>query len=164
MCYFFSYRTGKSGGSVLVIDDIPCQSNISSFFSYRTLVMMGGSVLAVDDIPCGNMCGLVGIDKCLLKTGTITTLKSAHNMKVLRFSVSPVVRVAVETTQAANLPRLLDGLERLSKSDPMVQVNILIIIYSLSKSDTMVQVNILIIIYSLSKSDTMVQLNILIVI
>lgn len=88
----------------------------------RTLVMMGGGVLAVDEIPSGNVCGLVGIDKWLLKTGTITTLKNAHNMKVLRFSVSPVVRVAVETNQPADLPRLLEGLKRLVKSDPMVQV------------------------------------------
>lgn len=90
----------------------------------RTLVMMGASVMAVDDVPCGNVCGLVGVDKYLLKTGTISTCEAAHNMKVLKFSVSPVVRVAVDAKQPAELPKLLEGLKRLAKSDPMVQVSV----------------------------------------
>merc|ERR1711922_57397 len=45
----------------------------------------------------------------------------AHNMKVMKFSVSPVVRVAVEPKNPADLPKLVEGLKRLSKSDPMVQ-------------------------------------------
>merc|ERR1719187_1887591 len=48
-------------------------------------------------------------------------MKEAHNMKVMKFSVSPVVRVAVEPKNPADLPKLVEGLKRLSKSDPMVQ-------------------------------------------
>jgi len=44
--------------------------------------MMGGSIIPVDDVPCGNLVGLVGIDKYLLKTGTVTTYMQAHNLKV----------------------------------------------------------------------------------
>jgi hypothetical protein len=57
----------------------------------------------------------------LLKSGTLTTSETAHNMKVMKFSVSPVVRVAVEVKNAADLPKLVEGLKRLSKSDPCVQ-------------------------------------------
>lgn len=42
-------------------------------------------------------------------------------MKTMKFSVSPVVRVAVEPQNAAELPKLVEGLKRLAKSDPMVQ-------------------------------------------
>jgi len=87
----------------------------------RTILMMGGRVEAIEDVPAGNICGLVGVDQFLVKTGTITTLKEAHNMKVMKFSVSPVVRVAVEPKNPADLPKLVEGLKRLSKSDPMVQ-------------------------------------------
>ena len=83
--------------------------------------MMGGRVEAIEDVPAGNICGLVGVDQFLVKTGTITTFKEAHNMKVMKFSVSPVVRVAVEPKNPADLPKLVEGLKRLSKSDPMVQ-------------------------------------------
>jgi elongation factor 2 len=39
----------------------------------------------------------------------------------MKYSVSPVVRVAVQPKQPADLPKLLEGLKRLSKSDPLVQ-------------------------------------------
>jgi len=87
----------------------------------RTILMMGRYIEAIEDVPCGNICGLVGVDQFLVKTGTITTLKEAHNMKVMKFSVSPVVRVAVEPKNPSDLPKLVEGLKRLSKSDPMVQ-------------------------------------------
>jgi len=87
----------------------------------RTILMMGGKVEAIEDVPAGNICGLVGVDQFLVKTGTITTSKDAHNMKVMKFSVSPVVRVAVEPKNPSDLPKLVEGLKRLSKSDPMVQ-------------------------------------------
>merc|ERR1712121_129033 len=87
----------------------------------RTILMMGGRVEAIGDVPAGNICGLVGVDQFLVKTGTLTTLKDAHNMKVMKFSVSPVVRVAVEPKNPADLPKLVEGLKRLAKSDPMVQ-------------------------------------------
>lgn len=42
----------------------------------------------------------------------------------MKFSVSPVVRVAVEPKNPADLPKLVEGLKRLAKSDPMVQVRL----------------------------------------
>jgi translation elongation factor EF-G len=62
----------------------------------------------------GNICGLVGVDQFLVKTGTITTFKDAHNMRVMKFSVSPVVRVAVEPKNPADLPKLVEGMCHLS--------------------------------------------------
>merc|ERR1719295_1395335 len=87
----------------------------------RTILMMGRYVEPIEDVPCGNIVGLVGVDQYLVKTGTITTFEQAHNMRVMKFSVSPVVRVAVEAKNPADLPKLVEGLKRLSKSDPMVQ-------------------------------------------
>lgn len=43
--------------------------------------------------------------------------------QVMKFSVSPVVRVAVEAKNPSDLPKLVEGLKRLAKSDPMVQVS-----------------------------------------
>lgn len=89
----------------------------------RTILMMGRYIEPVDSCPAGNIIGLVGIDQFLVKTGTITTFEAAHNIKVMKFSVSPVVRVAVECKNPQDLPKLVEGLKRLSKSDPMVQIS-----------------------------------------
>jgi elongation factor 2 len=86
----------------------------------RTVLMMGGKVDPIDDVPAGNILGLVGIDQFLLKSGTLTTSETAHNLKVMKFSVSPVVRRSVEVKNAQDLPKLVEGLKRLSKSDPCV--------------------------------------------
>ncbi|KAI8097416.1 elongation factor 2 [Halteromyces radiatus] len=86
----------------------------------RTVLMMGRGVEAIDDCPAGNIIGLVGVDQFLVKSGTITTSEVAHNMKVMKFSVSPVVQVAVEVKNANDLPKLVEGLKRLAKSDPCV--------------------------------------------
>lgn len=89
----------------------------------RTVLMMGRYTESVEDVPCGNICGLVGVDQFIIKTGTITTFAGAHNMRQMKFSVSPVVRVAVDCKNPADLPKLVEGLKRLAKSDPMVQIS-----------------------------------------
>jgi len=87
----------------------------------RTLLMMGRYVEQLADCPCGNMVGLVGVDQYLLKSGTITTDEEAMPFNTMKFSVSAVVQVAVEPCSAQDLPKLVEGLKRLSKSDPLVQ-------------------------------------------
>jgi len=87
----------------------------------RTVLMMGRTTEPIEDIPCGNTAGLVGVDQYLTKSGTITTSETAYNIATMKFSVSPVVRVAVEPKNMADLPKLVEGLKRLSKSDPCVQ-------------------------------------------
>lgn len=38
----------------------------------------------------------------------------------MKYSVSPVVQVAVEPVKAQDLPKLIEGLRKLAKSDPLV--------------------------------------------
>ncbi|KAJ9654045.1 translation elongation factor 2 [Neophaeococcomyces mojaviensis] len=86
----------------------------------RTILMMGRFIEPIDDVPAGNIVGLVGVDQFLLKSGTLTTSETSHNLKVMKFSVSPVVQRSVEVKNANDLPKLVEGLKRLSKSDPCV--------------------------------------------
>ena len=87
----------------------------------RVVIMMGRYTETVADIPAGNTCGLVGVDAYLVKSGTITTCETACCIKTMKFAVSPVVRVAVAVKNSADLPKLVEGLKKLSKSDPMVR-------------------------------------------
>ena len=88
----------------------------------RTVLCMGRRQDAVEDVPSGNTVALVGLDAFIQKNATLTDDKNddAHPIKAMKFSVSPVVRVAVECKQAQDLPKLVEALKRLSKSDPMV--------------------------------------------
>jgi elongation factor 2 len=87
----------------------------------RLVMMMGRRTEPVDSVPVGNTCAIVGIDQFLVKSGTITSEEDTHPIVTMKFSVSAVVRVAVQPKNPADLPKLVEGLKRLSKSDPLVQ-------------------------------------------
>merc|ERR1712106_1300061 len=65
-----------------------------------------GRFYAFGRVFAGNLVGLVGVDQYLVKTGCISTYDQAHNMRQMKFSVSPVVRVAVRCKNPADLPKL----------------------------------------------------------
>jgi len=90
----------------------------------RIVIMMGRKTEPMDSVPVGNTCALIGVDQFITKTGTLTTEEHSYPLVTMKFSVSPVVRVAVEPKHAADLPKLVEGLKRLSKSDPLVQCSI----------------------------------------
>jgi len=90
----------------------------------RIVIMMGRKTEPVESVPVGNTCAIVGVDQFISKTGTLVTEESSHPLVSMKFSVSPVVRVAVEPKNPADLPKLVEGLKRLSKSDPLVQCSI----------------------------------------
>jgi len=90
----------------------------------RVVLMMGRKTEPVDSVPCGNTVGLVGVDSFIVKSATLSDLDDAAPIKSMKYSVSPVVRVAVEVKNPADLPKLVEGLKRLSKSDPLVQCTI----------------------------------------
>jgi len=86
----------------------------------RTVLMMGRTTEQIPDVPCGNTVALVGVDQYLLKSGTLTTFEDAHNIADMKYSVSPVVKVSVKVKDGKDLPKLVEGLKKLSKSDPLV--------------------------------------------
>jgi elongation factor 2 len=88
--------------------------------------MMGRYQEAVKSIPAGNIAGLIGVDQFIIKTATLVPEEAldAYPLKDMKYSVSPVVRVAVEPKFAPDLPKLVEGLKRLAKSDPLVQITI----------------------------------------
>merc|ERR1740127_172382 len=77
----------------------------------RTVLMMGRTVEQIADVPCGNTVALVGVDQFILKSGTITDIEDAHNITAMKYSVSPVVKVAVKPKDGKDLPKLVEGLK-----------------------------------------------------
>ncbi|RZB66264.1 Elongation factor 2 [Glycine soja] len=76
----------------------------------------------VEEVLCGNTVAMVGLDHFITNNATLTNEKEvdAHPIRAMKFSVSPVVSVAVTTRVPSDLPKLEEGLKRLAKSNPMV--------------------------------------------
>lgn len=88
----------------------------------KVVVMMGRGVSAIDDCPAGNIVGIIGVEGFLKKTGTLCSVKDSYNIKTMKFSVSPVVKVAVSPKRSVDLNHFKEGLEKLAKSDPLCLV------------------------------------------
>ncbi|CAD5179039.1 unnamed protein product [Musa acuminata subsp. malaccensis] len=89
----------------------------------RTVIWMGKKQESVEDVPCGNTVAMVGLDQFITKkNASLTNEKEvdAHPIRAMKVCVSPVVRVAVRCKVASHLRKLVEGLKRLAKSDPMV--------------------------------------------
>lgn len=74
-------------------------------------------------VPAGSICAVTGVDQYVLKRGTLSADIEAFPLRPLNFTVSPVVRMSVQPTNVADLPKMVDGLRRLAKSCPLVQVS-----------------------------------------
>ena len=72
----------------------------------------GCNLASIQKMLCpGNTVAMVGLDQFITKNATLTNEKAedAHPIKAMKFSVSPVVRVAVEPKIASDLPKLVEG-------------------------------------------------------
>lgn len=84
-------------------------------------VMMADKAESIEFAPAGNTAALSGIDGFILKTATITENLDCHIIRDMKFTVSPVVSVAVACKKPQDLPKLMNGLKLLTKSDPLCQ-------------------------------------------
>lgn len=87
------------------------------------LLMMGKTNEIINECPSGNICGIIGIDQYLLKSGTITTSENMYPFNTMKFSVSPIVQVAIEPLHQSQLPHLIEALKKLSKTDPLIKIS-----------------------------------------
>ncbi|XP_067664619.1 eukaryotic translation elongation factor 2-like [Haliotis asinina] len=78
----------------------------------------------MDMVPCGNICGLLGVDKQLTKSGTITTNQHADTIKPIRYTVPPVVTMVIEPRQPPHLPTVMNGIKQLEKIDPRLETDL----------------------------------------
>jgi elongation factor 2 len=80
----------------------------------------------VNDAPSGNIVAVVGLDQFITKNATLTNGEEfdAYPLRAMKFSVSPIVLVAVQCKVASDFPKLVEGLRCLVKSDPIVRCTI----------------------------------------
>lgn len=93
---------------------------------------MGRDVVAVDAVPPGNIFGVLGLEGCIMKSGTLSDTPNCPSLSSLRFAVceyesfhaqsDPIVQIAVETEKSSDMPLLLRQLEILNNNDNSIRV------------------------------------------
>ena len=76
---------------------------------------MGKDFVPVLRMPAGNTVVIGGLDTAILKEATVSDPNIESNtFKSMKFSVSPVVQVAVKVKRPMDIDKLVKGLRKLS--------------------------------------------------
>merc|ERR1711937_279509 len=86
------------------------------------LICAGRAFNSTNSVPAGNICAISGVDQYIKKRATLAASLDQFPCKRINFTVSPVVRISVEPKQTKELPKMVQGMQRLNKSCPLVEV------------------------------------------
>ncbi|POM70654.1 U5 small nuclear ribonucleoprotein component [Phytophthora palmivora] len=109
-------------------DEDMCTRTIES-----VCIAQGRYKIQVNRIPAGNWVLLEGVDASITKSATITDadedLLQDEEVGIFRpihiaFATTAVVKLAVEPLNPAELPKMLEGLRKISKSYPLVRTKV----------------------------------------
>ncbi|EPS32362.1 hypothetical protein PDE_07322 [Penicillium oxalicum 114-2] len=89
-------------------------------------LLMGRSLEPLKSVPAGVVFGIGGLAGHVLKTGTLCSqIEGSINLAGVSMSTPPIVRVALEPTNPADLSKMVTGLRLLEQSDPCAEYEVL---------------------------------------
>ncbi|RAL14553.1 GTPase RIA1 [Aspergillus homomorphus CBS 101889] len=89
-------------------------------------LLMGRSLEPLQSVPAGVVFGIGGLAGHVLKTGTLCSqLEGSINLAGVSLNTPPIVRVALEPVNPADLSKMVTGLRLLEQSDPCAQYEVL---------------------------------------
>ena len=86
-------------------------------------IFMGPERVEVEQLPAGNIAAVTGLRDAIVGS-TVTNLVNITPFESLKHYSEPVMTVAVEAKNMADLPKLIEVLRQVGKEDPTVKVNI----------------------------------------
>lgn len=82
-------------------------------------LLMGRGLEPLQTVPAGAVFGIEGLEGHILKTGTLCSQsEGAVNLAGVSMASQPIVRVALEPVNPADLKKMIRGLKLLEQSDP----------------------------------------------
>jgi len=85
-------------------------------------MLMGRNLESLNSVPAGVVFGIGGLEGHILKSGTLCSqLEGAVNLAGVNIVGKPIVRVALEPVNPADLDKMIDGLKLLVQSDPCAE-------------------------------------------
>ena len=85
-------------------------------------LLMGRSLEPLESVQAGVIFGIGGLDGHILKSGTLSSqLEGSVNLAGVNMGSRPIVRVALEPVNPADLDKMVRGLKLLVQSDPCAE-------------------------------------------
>ncbi|RYP69374.1 hypothetical protein DL770_008257 [Monosporascus sp. CRB-9-2] len=81
-------------------------------------MLMGRNLESLDSVPAGVVFGIGGLEGHILKSGTLCSqLEGSVNLAGVNLAGKPIVRIALEPVNPADLDKMIEGLKLLVQSD-----------------------------------------------
>eukprot|EP00249_Psilotum_nudum_P018904 c27012_g1_i2 orf=142-3336(+) len=87
-------------------------------------MMMGRGLEPKATVSAGNLVAIRGLAKHILKTATLSSTPYCLPFTGMTYQASPIMRVAIEPSDPADIGALTHGLRLLNRADPFVEVSI----------------------------------------
>ncbi|XP_055844530.1 elongation factor-like GTPase 1 [Episyrphus balteatus] len=87
-------------------------------------LFMGGELQHLDAAPAGSIVGIGGLENDVIKTATLSSTTYCPSFSDLTVMATPILRVAIETVNPLDMPKLVKGLKLLNQADACVQVSV----------------------------------------
>jgi len=95
----------------------PQKVNVTALY-----LLMGRGLEPLTSVPAGVVFGIAGLEGHILKSGTICSqLEGSVNLAGVNMASKPIVRVALEPANPADLDKMIRGLKLLVQSDPCAE-------------------------------------------
>ena len=117
--------TVRAGDQVYVVGPTYVPGEKGDVFKVKirdVVTVMGGRTVRAEQAMAGQLVGLEGIDRCLAKTGCVLSDPRAHRLRVMQFSVTPIVQLAIHTDKPGDSLKVVEKLQLLAKSDPCLRM------------------------------------------
>ncbi|KAJ1294366.1 hypothetical protein BS78_01G140900 [Paspalum vaginatum] len=86
--------------------------------------MLGQGLKPVASVGAGNVVAIQGLGQHILKSATLSSTKNCWPFSSMMFQASPMLKVAIEPSNPADLGALVKGLKLLNRADPFVEYTV----------------------------------------
>lgn len=106
------------------LDDLELGEHVTMAVVENCYLLMGREIEKIDCARAGNIVGIQGLDKHLIRTATLSSDIYCPPFNDLHMSAQPILRVAIEPKNPLDMSALVRGLKLLNQADPCVEVRL----------------------------------------
>lgn len=105
-------------------DAMAMQKHVQEVELHYLYEMLGQGLRPVDCVSAGNVVAIQGLGQHILKSATLSSTKNCWPFSSMMFQVSPMLKVAIEPSNPADLGALVKGIKLLNRADPFVEYTV----------------------------------------
>lgn len=106
------------------LDDLGLNEHVTIATLDSFYLFMGREIESIEYAPAGNIVGIRGLERHLVRTATISSTVYCSPFNDLHILATPILRVAIEPKNPLEMSTLTRGLKLLNQADPCVEVKL----------------------------------------